>query len=535
MSKKLEEYTKEELLAYVRQLQKDTKFGLVWNPKQEQVAIDCETKVPVLQAVADKTITKAASDEPTHLLIEGDNYHSLSVLNYTHAGKIDVIYIDPPYNTGNKDFIYNDHFIDKEDAFRHSKWLSFMNNRLRLAKDLLADTGVIFISIDDNEYAHLKILCDKVLGEENFVANFIWNHRKSSQNDTDVSLSHNYTLCYAKKRNNFKLNPLAVDDGKFSNPDNDPRGDWTADPFDAPAIRANLEYPVTNPNTGQTYQPPSGRHWRFTKEKYEKALAENKVVWGKSGKGRPQLKRFLSEAKGKNPFTIWSHVDTATNATKELMKIFDDKKLFDTPKPVGLITEILKIGGNKDSVVLDFFAGSGTTGHAVLKLNAEDGGKRQFILGTNNENGIAENITYERISRVINGYSNVDGIPANLHYFKTDFVDTNGLNTLTDHDKLEITREMGAMIALRENSFDQIEQTDHWQTYENSTQLTAIYYREDKNHMQEYLDKLNIQDKPVKLYVFGWGKNAGSEYASKKITVEDIPEPLIEVYKEIAK
>lgn len=535
MSKKLDEYTKEELLAYVRQLQKDTKFGLVWNPKQEHIVTECGTKVPVLREVADKRTTKASDSEPTHLILEGDNYHSLSVMNYTHAGKIDVIYIDPPYNTGNKDFIYNDHYIDREDDFKHSKWLSFMNNRLRLAKDLLSDKGVIFMSIDDNEYAHLKILSDKVFGEENFVANFIWNHRKSSQNDTDVSLSHNYTLCYAKKRSNFKLNSLAIDDGKFSNPDNDPRGDWVADPFDAPAIRPNLEYPVTNPNTGQTYLPPSGRHWRFTKDKYEQALADNRVIWGKTGKGRPQLKRFLTEAKGKNPFTIWSHVDTATNATKELMKIFDGEKIFDTPKPVSLITEILKLGGSENSIILDFFAGSGTAGHAVLKLNLEDGGKRQFILGTNNENGIAENITYERMNKVINGYSDADGIPANLRYYKTDFVEVQGLSRLTDDDKLEITKEMGAMIAMRENSFEQVEQTGHWQTYENATQVTAIYYREDKTKIDEYINKLNAQDKPVKLYIFGWGKNAGAEYASEKISVEDIPEPLIEVYKEIAK
>ena len=535
MSKKLEDYTKEELLAYVRQLHKDTKFGLVWNPKEEKIAVDCKIKVPVLQAVPEKTISKANDYEPTHLLIEGDNYHSLSVLNYTHAGKVDVIYIDPPYNTGNKDFIYNDKYVDREDPYRHSEWLSFMDNRLRLAKNLLSDRGVIFISIDDNEQAHLKILCDTIFGEDNFVADFIWNHRKSSQNDTDVSLSHNYTLCFAKNRKMFKLNPLDVDEGKFSNPDNDPRGAWVADPFDAPAIRPNLEYPVKNPNTGEEFLPPNGRHWRFSKDKYESALADNRVVWGKTGKSRPQLKRFLSEAKGKNPFTIWTHLDTATSATKELMQIFDGKKLFDTPKPVSLIEEILKLAGHGDSIVLDFFAGSGTTAHAVLKMNAEDGGKRQFILGTNNENGIAENITFERIDRVVKGYGSVAGIPANLRYFKTDFVETNGISKLTDNDKLEITKEMGSMIALRENSFDQIEQTDHWQTYENTSQVTAIYFREDKTMIDEYLDKLNAQDKPVKLYVFGWGKNAGLEYASKKISVEDIPEPLIEVYKEIAK
>lgn len=224
------------------------------------------------------------------------------------------------------------------------------------------------------------------------------------------------------------------------------------------------------------------------------------------------------------------------NVSKEGDTVFENGK-----KPIRLIRQLIEMASNKDSVILDFFAGSGTTGHAVLQLNANDGGRRQFILGTDRGKAdvggvnIAEDITYVRINKVINGYNSTAGIPANLRYYKTDFVDTSGLSTLTDKDKLDITKEMGAMIALRENSFDQVEQTDHWQTYENATQLTAIYYREDKTRIQEYLDKLNAQDKPVKLYVFGWGKNAGSEYASKKISVEDIPEPLIEVYKEIAK
>ncbi len=168
MAKKLHDYTKEELIELVHSLKKAKKFGLVWEDKPEQVAIDCQTKLPVLQEVADRAITKA-DDQPTNLIIEGDNYHSLSTLNYTHAGKIDVIYIDPPYNTGNKDFIYNDHYVDKEDAFKHSKWLSFMSKRLKLAKQLLTDTGLVFISIDDSEQAHLKLLCDDIFGEVNFV------------------------------------------------------------------------------------------------------------------------------------------------------------------------------------------------------------------------------------------------------------------------------------------------------------------------------------------------------------------------------
>lgn len=540
MSRKLEEYTKEELLAYIAKLKKDTTFGLVWNPKEEQVAVDCETKAPVLAEVPEKTITKAGKDEPTHLLLEGDNYHSLSVLNYTHAGKVDVIYIDPPYNTGNKDFIYNDHYVDKEDPYRHSEWLSFMDNRLRLAKNLLADTGAIFISIDDNEQAHLKILCDTIFGADNFIAQIIWQKKYTQANDAKYfSSTHDFILCYAKRESSFKVSLLprtAKQDARYKNQDNDPRGPWMTQPLHAKSGK-DTSYTYTFRN-GVTWKPPASTYPRFSKESLERADKENEIWFGSKGTAVPRLKKYLHEMKeGVIPKTIWMYDEVGSNddARRELKAILPDNT-FDTPKPTTLIERIIMLASEKkDAVVMDFFAGSGTAGHAVLKLNAEDGGKRQFILGTDNENGIAENITYERINKVINGYSSTAGIPANLRYFRTEFVDTNGIATLTDKEKLDITREMGAMIALRENSFDQVEQTDHWQTYENESQLTAIYYREDKTKIDEYLRKLNAQDKPVKLYVFGWGKNAGTEYASKKISVEDIPEPLIEVYKEIAK
>jgi adenine-specific DNA-methyltransferase len=564
MSKKLEEYTKEELLAYIAKLKKDTKFGLVWNPKDEQVAIDCETKVPVLKEVADRTITIADSNEPTHLLIEGDNYHSLSVLNYTHSGKVDVIYIDPPYNTGNKDFIYNDHYVDKEDPYRHSEWLSFMDNRLRLAKSLLADTGVILISIDDNEQAHLKILCDTIFGADNFVATLptIMN-LKGNQDEFGFAGTHEYVLVYTKNKSKSKFNVFNLDEEELNK-------DWLEDEHgiykvadnlratgvNAPrAKRPNLYYPIFITSDEHIYSTeddlpksksdevvlphnPDGEElsWYWKKDTLAKNIHNLIIKRTKNGtqfyrKQRPSL----GEVATKKPKSIWYKAEYSTSSATTQLKSMFGTKVFNNPKPVALIKDLLHIASDNDALVLDFMAGSGTTGQAVLELNQEYGGKRQFILGTNNENGIAENITHERIKKVINGYNSTAGIPANVRYFKTDFVDTNGLSTLTDKDKLEITKEMGGMIALRENSFEQVEQTEHWQTYKNDAQLTAIYFREDKTHIQEYLDKLNAQDKPVKLYVFGWGKNAGTEYASKKISVEDIPEPLIEVYKEIAK
>ncbi|MFZ2804480.1 MAG: site-specific DNA-methyltransferase [Patescibacteria group bacterium] len=366
-----------------------------------------------LEKDAKKSLKGENDDE--NLIIEGDNLLALKALLPQYQGKVKCIYIDPPYNTGNEGWVYSDNVSsptikewvgeivgkEGEDLTRHDKWLCMMTPRLKMLRELLADEGVIFISIDDNEQHRLRSLVDEIFGIENFVADFIWHHRKSSQNDIDVSLSHNYTLCYARNRAGFSLNPLAIDEAKFSNPDNDPRGDWVADPMDAPAIRENLMYPIINPNTKETFLPPTGRHWRFSKEKYEEAVKDGRILFGKTGKSRPQFKRYKSEAeeKGTNVFTIWDDVGTATDATKELMDIFDGQKVFDTPKPVSLIKKILKLSTDPESIILDSFAGSGTTGHAVLELNKEDGGNRKFILVEMED--YANTTTAERVRRSV--------------------------------------------------------------------------------------------------------------------------------------
>ncbi|EME7124170.1 DNA methyltransferase [Enterococcus mundtii] len=348
---------------------------------------------------------KEENKNSKNLFFTGDNLEVLRHLQQNYANSVDFIYIDPPYNTGSDGFVYPDNFEYSDDQLKdmfalnedelkrlksiqgkatHSAWLTFMYPRLYLAKKVLKDSGVIFVSIDDNEQANLKLLMDEVFGQSSFIADFIWQHRKSSQNDTDVSLSHNYTLAFAKNRLNYKLNTLPIDVSKFTNPDNDLRGPWVADPFDAPNVRPNLTYVITNPTTGEQHLPPRGRHWRTTQEKFASALEDNRIVFGKNGKGRPQMKRFLSEAnsKGVNPFTIWTHLGTATNATREVMALFSGLKIFSTPKPTELIRELLLIGANKSSVILDFFAGSSTTADAVMQLNAEDGGNRQYIMCT---------------------------------------------------------------------------------------------------------------------------------------------------------
>jgi adenine specific DNA methylase mod len=381
------------------------RYGLSWKGKSDVFAAIQEKTVQTLHPDQANSVDW---DTTGNMFIEGDNLAALKILHKSYYGKVKMIYIDPPYNTGN-DFVYNDDFkqtrksyeaeagitddegnVTRDDGLRsntgghkHSNWLNMMYPRLFLARNLLRQDGVIFVSIDDNEVHNLRLMMNEIFGEENFVADFVWKHRKSSQNDTDVSLSHNYTLCYARRRDDFRLTPLDVDSSKFSNPDNDPRGLWVADPFDAPNIRENLTYPIVNPLTGEQHLPPGGRCWRFSKEKFASALADNRVVWGKNGKGRPQLKRFLSDAKdkGKNPFTIWDHIGTATDGTKELMRLFDGNKIFDTPKPVSFLREVLKISTNKtdDDICLDFFGGSGSFAHAVMQLNAEDSGNRQWI------------------------------------------------------------------------------------------------------------------------------------------------------------
>ena len=373
--------------------------------------------VPHRPLVPDATRSLNPAEADDNLVIHGDNLEALKALLPRYAGRVKCVYIDPPYNTGNEGWTYNDNVnsplmrawlaqtVDSEDMERHDKWLCMMWPRLQLLRELLADDGVILVSIDDNEQQHLRMLMDEIFGEQNFAATIIWNHRKSSQNDIDLSLSHNYIICYARDRSLFAFNAGEVDETKFSNPDDDSRGPWVADPMDAPGVRENLTYEIVNPNTHSVYWPPEGRHWRFSKEKFENAIADDRIIFGAFGKTKPQYKRFLNEAqtKGQNIFTIWSDVGTATDATRELQQIFASKQTFPTPKPTNLIQKIIGVSTDEDSVVLDSFAGSGTTAHAVLALNKEDGGNRRFILVECED--YADRITAERVRRVINGVS----------------------------------------------------------------------------------------------------------------------------------
>lgn len=544
--------TADERSALLALLREKKTYGLVWEDKPEAIEERLRTELPVLKEVKSKAIISDNADAPNHIIIEGDNLESLTTLAYTHEGKIDVIYIDPPYNTGKKDgdggFVYNDSYVDSEDSYRHSRWLSFMSKRLRIAKKLLSEKGVIYISIGVDEDAQLKLLCNEIFGEFNKISDVIWQSRKSVSNDSIISLNHNYTLIYAKNSNNLnKLDfRLPTTNEKFANPDNDPRGLWVADPFDAPGIRPNLTYPIINPNTGESFLPAKGRCWRTTENDYLNYLADNRIVFGKKGNSKPQLKRFYSEAEvvGKTCISIWNDIETTTNGTQLLDSILGERK-FNNPKPVGLIIRILQLSGNKKATILDFFAGSGTTLHATMALNADDRGKRQCILCTNNENGICENVTYERNKRVINGYTKpngefVEGLhDNNLRYFRTAFVG----RRRTPQNMRRLMLLASDMLSIKENLYTELDTFGELQTLENGfryfahgdKQMLVIYNEEAIYNIIDQLEQMTVAE-PIIVYVFSPGNDAwNSEFitVSEKVQLTALPSAIYNAYKRV--
>ena len=419
----LEGLTNEEKSSLMALLNEDKTYGLVWEDSPEEVEENLRSHIPVLHEVTERALTDGGADAPNHILIEGDNLDALTALSYTHEGKIDVIYIDPPYNTGNEDFVYNDKYVNTEDSYRHSKWLSFMSRRLYIAKRLLSDKGVIFISIDDNEQANLKLLCDEVFGSNAFVASAARRRRKSQANlSKNISTIHEYVLIY-KKKEEHELNKVeaSIDLSEYKNPDNDPRGSYKTMPC---TNRGGTKYSVIT---------PSGRivhdEWRFKEETFYSLLNDNRIVFPKGGEGKPRYKLFLSEKEkgGVIDNTWWEDLGSNQEGATLLEDIVG-KDVFNNPKPIGLINHILKLNTDESSIILDFFAGSGTTLHATMQLNAEDGGHRQCILVTNNENNICEGVTYERNKRVIQGYTTPKGVAVeglhnnSLRYYCTEFI-----------------------------------------------------------------------------------------------------------------
>lgn len=581
-------YDKAELLKIIAKQEKELKkkYGLVWDSEREpeQVVLDCENNLPILKQIKNKEIR--TDDSEYNILIEGDNYHALTVLNYTHKEKVDVIYIDPPYNTGKKDFIYNDRYVDKEDSYKHSKWLNFMEKRLNLAKELLKKTGVIFISIDDNEFAQLKLLCDKIFGKDNFIANIIIQSNPRGKQQMKIAVGHEYLLVYGKdiENVNFKdkklsdeqirqYNKINSDGNKYREMGLRKRG-AASRRIDVP----NLFYPIfINPKTGQVSLredniftkkaiPQLGNgedgRWRWGKKKFE--LEKNKLFGRVVNKKRWDVfeKDYLSEDKLMKFKSVWIDKElNYENAKREIKEIFNGNSSFDYPKTIFLINRCLYIACPKNGVALDFMAGSGTTGQAVLELNKKDGGNRKFILCTNNELngvgsklaeknlnkdneefGICQRIAYPRLKKVIKGYKKngngifVDGLGGNLQYFKTALIKK---TKNRDQVKINLTKKCTEMLCVKENIFNlEIEEKDYKIFSSNKTdKFLCIYYNFIEDSFENFLDELKtIKSKKI-IYMFSMknevDKTLFSEISNKEI--EAIPQEILTVYQQLVK
>jgi len=587
------------------------RYGLVWMDVPEAFEDDVENKIPILKEVPELVI-KNDDGKPIHILIEGDNYHALTCLNYTHKGKIDVIYIDPPYNTGSDGFRYKDkRIIDKfpdgtevpkDHPFRHSYWLSFMKKRLELARDLLKDTGVMFISIDDNELVNLALLCVDIFHKEELVDVMIW--KKSGfgrdgkmKNTTTFRKDHEYIIvCFKKEKVLNKILEKPSFQGKLSNPDNDPRGNWLSGSISRKESASNEShvnyYEVISP-TGKKHK----RQWDIPKDDFEILNKDKKVYWGPDGNNVPRIKIFENVDRTITSYSVLLTKGTTTEGTKEVSEILnrDCKDL--RPKPTKLIETLIQLATPKNGIVLDFFAGTGTTGHATLKLNMKDGGNRQFIIVTNNENNICSEICYPRINKCIEGYKQskieesllelpltweilindldsikdkvkelinkkefqkvdafiennelkvvgikiankkIEGLGNSLKYYKTAFIGKNNILNAIDEDKVKLAHNAGELLAIAENTLELVKQDDYYQFFKNlgKESYTAVYFREELDKFGEFVEMVKKLKKKTTVYVFSWGNEEFSDDFAylKDVRVKTIPQPILEIYKNI--
>lgn len=429
------------------------RYKFEWKGKAECLRLAQKRSTGTLRPCPEESVNW---DDTKNLYIEGDNLEVLKLLQTAYYRKVKMIYIDPPYNTGN-DFVYEDDFADPLVRYKevtqqttksnpetmgrfHTKWLNMMYPRLRLAANLLRDDGVIFISIDDNEVTNLRKICDEVFGEENFVAQLIWERAFSPKNDAKyVSNSHDYVLMYARNISDFKIGQLDRSEeaeSRYKNPDNDPRGKWTSGDLSVKTYNASSDYEIITPS-GRKVLPPHGACWRVSKERFNELVDDNRIWFGENGDNVPRLKRFLSEIKeGIVPTSILFYKDVghSQEGRQELKKIFDDKGYFDGPKPVRLIRRLLTMANtDDDSIILDFFSGSATTAHAVMQLNAEDGGNRQFIMVQLPE------VCDEKSEAYKAGYQNICEIgKERIRRAGKKILEENNQMTLEDKEQLDI-------------------------------------------------------------------------------------------------
>lgn len=522
------QHSDDDSLIAINRIEKELtskKYGLVWEEHQEEVDKKMETHIPVFSEIPEYELIEDEYNTSFNFLLEGDNLHSLKLLEKTHKGKVDVIYIDPPYNTGNKDFIYNDEFVGREDSFRHSTWLSFLSERLRIAHKLLSPDGLIFVSIDDNEQAQLKLLMDEIFSEDNFIICMPRITKKSGKTTSAYAKNHDYILVYTKREQDIFVMEEHVDEAfKYEDEYVRERGKYklnqTLD-YDSLSYSSSLDYPLEI--EGEIFYPGSskelweerqkGNHrradwaWRWSKKLFQFGYDNGFVVIKrkKDGSARIYTKTYLNAKIGKDSngsFVIeynkrvkatssLEYIDNKysnDNAKKDL-SLFGLGDKFDYSKPVELIKKLIKAYYKNDALILDFFAGSGTTAQAVLELNEEDGGSRRFIVCTNNENNICQEVTYQRIKTVLTGRMASGSeykkrVKGNLKYYRTDFVDKNSaelVDELLEHIVEMIQLEYGVsinnsqyLIVMDDDEMDDLE--TNYNSYKN---LKAVFLNQD--------------------------------------------------------
>ena len=564
----LEGLTDKERSALLGLLRENKTYGLVWEDKPEDVEERLRDELPILTEVPERAIISEDKDAPNHILIEGDNLEALATLAYTHEGKIDVIYIDPPYNTGKKDFIYNDSYVDKEDSYRHSKWLSFMNRRLKIAKKLLSNHGVIFISIDDNEQAQLKMLSDEIFGADRFITNLIWQKKTGAADANGIAIITEYILVYCfdpqNAKNIFSYNKNAFDIKRYRYTDEFEkiRGPFYYDSLDRGSIQYSdgLNYGIEAPDGSMIF--PNGRlsfandgwTWKWSKEKVEWGI-KNKFIeivpTNKKGNGwAVKYKIYLNVDNEGNaieksvPYkNIISGILNA-DAANDIKTIFNSKA-FSYAKPTELIKLFINLISNKKGIILDFFAGSGTTLHATMQLNAEDGGHRQCILVTNNENNICEEVTYVRNKRVINGYKTPKGTEVagltknNLRYYRTGFVG----RSRSMQNMRKLVNLATDMLCIKEDLYTEQQTFGGQKTYkgvfryfdDGKKQMLIIYREEAIDELVEIIYELDITQ-PIKVYVFSPSEDPweGSfDDVSDKVELCALPQAIYNTYRRI--
>ena len=549
----LEGLTDKERSALLGLLREKKTYGLVWEDKPEVVEERLRDELPILTEVPERAIISEDKDAPNHILIGGDNLEALATLAYTHEGKIDIIYIDPPYNTGNNDFIYNDSYVDKEDSYRHSKWLSFMSRRLRIAKKLLSDHGVIFISIDDNEQADLKILCDSIFMPSNFCGQFIWRKKSGGgQTDRYFVTEHEYILVY-QATNKFCWKDIQIEKSRKNYKYQDEKGSYNLIKLEKWGSSAHKEdrpsmyFPIKNPD-GEDFYPvaPDGKagRWRVGVKKMQTLIKDNLIEWKN---GIPYEKDYYSETEVKTKTqksrSILYNVGETGDGSNLLTNIFREKDVFQNPKPLSLIKEL--ISHNSANYILDFFSGSGTTLHATMQLNAEDGGNRQCILITNNENNICENITYKRNQLVINGYTDLNNeeVPGltknNLRYYRTGFVG----RSRSMQNMRKLVNLATDMLCIKENLYTEQNTFGGQKTYKNvfryfddgKKQMLIIYREEAIDELVDIIYDMNIPQ-PIKVYVFSPSEDPweGSfDDVSDKVELCALPQAIYNTYRRI--